>query len=235
MSGSGPLWLADFFATAMIVVAVYSAAHLTVARYWSRRTHVDVDLMHIAMGVAMAGMLVSSLNPIPSGVWEVVFAALGAWFVGRCYSFIAKRGVTGRDQDHIHHLSHYTTHLVMSMAMLYMYLAAVSPAAAAKDASMAITMAMPTGINADFVGLPLFFLLVLLASGVWELDGVQRFAEARSMQAALVPALVGTGPSAVGSLADANDKQAGWLTPGLESGAHIAMCITMSYMLILML
>jgi hypothetical protein len=33
------------------------------------------------MGTAMVGMLVSDLDGVPRGAWEVVFAALVAWFV----------------------------------------------------------------------------------------------------------------------------------------------------------
>ena len=133
--------------------------------------------MHIAMGVAMAGMLVADLNPLRSAVWEVVFVVLGVWFVWRCYTFVAQRGVTGRDEDHVHHLSHYATHLVMAMAMLYMYFAATTPGHGSTSTAMAMTA---TGTTTDFVGLPLLFLFVLLASGVWELDGAERFAQNRA-------------------------------------------------------
>ena len=115
---TGPTSLADIFAAVMIIVATYSAGRLVASRLWSRPTHADVDVMHVLMGVAMAGMLVAALNPIPSVVWEVVFSGLAAWFLWRCYAFVAEHGVAGRDEDHVHHLSHYVTHVVMAFAML---------------------------------------------------------------------------------------------------------------------
>ncbi len=85
---TNPGWLNDIFAAVMIAVAAYSAGRLVAARRWSRPTHRDVEVSHILMGTAMAGMLVSDLNPLPVGVWEVVFSVLAAWFVWRCYQFV---------------------------------------------------------------------------------------------------------------------------------------------------
>ncbi|HUD16862.1 MAG TPA: DUF5134 domain-containing protein [Acidimicrobiales bacterium] len=215
---SGPDWLDDCFAAVMVVVAIYSAGRLVASRGWSRPTHADVDVAHVLMGVGMAGMLSSAINPVPRAVWEVVFTALVAWFVWRCYRFATRLGLEGQDPDHVHHLSHYLTHLVMAAAMLYMYLVAAAPSGPSRDAGMAMNGA--TGTTADFVGLPLLFLLVLLASGIWELDGIGRFSPALS-----------TGPVAsVGSIATRP-----WLAPRLEAGCHIAMCIAMAYMLVLIL
>ena len=215
---SGPDWLDDCFAAVMLVVAVYSAGRLVAARSWSRPSHADVDFAHVLMGVGMAGMLSSAINPVPAGVWEVVFTGLVGWFAWRCYRFVTRLGVEGQDPDHVHHFSHWLTHLVMAVAMLYMYLVAATPSGPSRDAGMAMNGA--TGTTADFVGLPLLFLAVLLASGVWELDGIGRFSPALS----------------TGSVAgDGSVATRRWLAPRLEAGCHIAMCITMAYMLVLIL
>src|ERR1700692_4652796 len=108
----------------MAVVAVYSACRPAAAGACARPTHVDIDISHVLMGTAMAGML-AGIYPVPIGAWEVVFAVLAAYFVLRCYRFIGEHGVEGEDEDHVHHLSHYLTHLVMAGSMLYMYSAAV--------------------------------------------------------------------------------------------------------------
>ena len=245
---SGPGWLNNSFAVVMVVVAVYSAGRLGAARAWSRPTHVDIDISHVLMGTAMAGMLTSGIDPVPSGAWEVVFAVLATYFVVRCFRFVGEHGVEGEDEDHVHHLSHYLTHLVMAGSMLYMYSAAVPAPAGTSGAGMA--MGAATGTTADFVLLPLGFLLVLLASGVWELDGIQRFSSGRRprdgsevARAALPPSLVvpeagamdGRG-TAVRALRRATDRSGTrWLAPRLEAICHIVMCITMGFMLILML
>ncbi len=240
---SGPGWLADLFAAVMIVVAGYSVGRLVAAWQWSRPTHFDVDVSHVLTGTAMTGMLVSALNPIPSGVWEIIFAVLAAWFVWRCSTFVTHHGVAGRDEDHVHHLSHYGTHLVMAVAMLYMYLAAATPAVG--SASSGMSMRGATGTTADFVGLPMLFLFVLLASGIWELDGIGRFSPLRGEPAEveqpltpaqpLGPVLVDAAPSITPPQTSGRDAGAPWLAPRLEAGCHIAMCITMAYMLVLML
>jgi len=245
---AGPGWLNNSFAAVMAVVAVYSAGRLAAARAWSRPTHVDIDISHVLMGTAMAGML-AGIYPVPTGAWEVVFSVLAAYFVFRCYRFIGEHGVEGEDEDHVHHLSHYLTHLVMAGSMLYMYSAAVP----GPDGSIRAGMAMgaATGTTADFALLPMGFLLVLFASGVWELDGIQRFSPGRrpGAEAELVLASArlpspmaepdgsidgpGTEARAPGRAMDRSGSR--WLAPRLEAGCHIAMCITMGFMLILML
>jgi len=250
---SGPTWLADFFAGVMVLVALYSASRLVASRRWSRPTHADTDLTHILMGVAMAGMLVSAINPIPSVVWECVFGVVAAFFIWRCGEFVARHGVGGRDEDHVHHLSHYVTHVVMALAMLYMYLAATP--SAGRTFSGGMLMGGASGTTADFLGFPLVFLFVLLGSAVWELDGAGRWAPARSQikQPELALGLAGAGslPAATSeNLASpamhARDEtrppiprpqlqSPEWLAPGLKATCHIAMCVTMGYMLIVML
>jgi len=250
---SGPAWLADFFAGVMIVVALYSASRLVASMLWSRPTHADTDLSHILMGVAMAGMLVSAINPIPSVVWECVFGAVAVFFTWRCGEFIARHGAGGRDEDHVHHLSHYVTHVVMALAMLYMYLAATPSAGGAVSGGMG--MGGASGTTADFVGFPLLFLFVLLGSAVWELDGAGRWAPAWSQTkrsgVALELAGAGSFPTTTSENVASSAMHARvatgqgihsphlqspeWLAPGLKATCHVAMCVTMGYMLIVML
>src|SRR2546430_1098763 len=77
---ASPAWLTAIFAAASLAVAVYCAGRLVVARRGHRATELDTDGAHVIMGVAMAGMLVSSLRTLPSAIWEVVFAAAAVWF-----------------------------------------------------------------------------------------------------------------------------------------------------------
>jgi Domain of unknown function (DUF5134) len=246
---SGPDWLDDSFAAVMLVVAGYSAARLVVARRSARPSHPDVDVAHVLMGVAMAGMLTASLNPVPTGFWELVFGGLGIWFVWRCVEFVRVHGVEGRDEDHVHHLSHYLTHLVMVGAMLYMYAVAIPGVGPSGGAGMAMSGA--TGTTADFVGLPLLFVTVLLASAIWELDGFGRLSQIGAGAVARLgsggaPAPEEAAPSGgdgrVSTAVTTAPVETGpgsetrpWLAPRLEAACHIAMCITMSYMLVLIL
>jgi hypothetical protein len=59
---TGPTWLSDGLAALMIATAVYCAGHLIASRLRHREAEHDVDLMHIAMGIAMAGMLMAAFD-----------------------------------------------------------------------------------------------------------------------------------------------------------------------------
>jgi hypothetical protein len=112
-----PDWLADIFAAIMLATAVYCAGRLVFARLRGRHVEHDTDLVHLLMGVAMAGMLVPDLNPLDGTVWKVVFAATTLWFAGRVA--LAWRG----DDRARLTLRHHVPHLVLSGAMLYTYVA----------------------------------------------------------------------------------------------------------------
>ncbi len=84
---TGPSWLADGFAGLMLLTAGYCAGRLVAARVQRRPAERDVDLVHVLMGVAMAGMLVPRIGLRPAGlrtgIWAVVFAAAAGWFAWR--------------------------------------------------------------------------------------------------------------------------------------------------------
>jgi len=237
---SNPQWLNDIFAAVMAAAALYSAGRLVAARIWSRPIHRDVDVAHVLMGTAMAGMLVSDLNPFPTGVWEVVFSLLATWFIWRCYQFLRGPNPSIGYHQHVHHrLSRRLIHLVMSLAMLYMYLAA-APAAVASGGSMA--MGAATGATANFVLLPLLFIAALFVSGIWEVDRIGHLSLANATRDHAAPAFAsmsGLPRTTAGNVAasDLRVTQEGppWIAPRLEGTAHIAMCVTMGYMLVLML
>ena len=111
----GPSWLAAALAAVMIATAIYCAGRLAAARLWQRPTEVDADVVHVAMGVAMAGMLLPGLSPLPGTVWEAVFAAAAAWFA---YQATRDRRRDGADSGW--RCSHPVPHLVESAAMVFM-------------------------------------------------------------------------------------------------------------------
>lgn len=120
----GPFWLAGLLAVIMIMImtAAYCASRLVIARAYRRPDERDVDLVHTVMGVAMAGMLVSWLNPLPDRVWAVMFGAATGWFGWRAWP--GRRGAaTGAGNGRLPH-GHHVPHLVMCGAMVYMLLAA---------------------------------------------------------------------------------------------------------------
>jgi hypothetical protein len=251
----GPSWLVDTLATIMLVTAAYCLGRLVAAKAWHRTTHFDVDVGHVAMGVAMAGMLVASLRTLPTGVWEAVFAGLSAWFVVQIVRFVSRWGLRGWDDDHLHHASHYVTHLAMAMAMLYMFLdPAMARMTLGGTTGMTAMGSGPSGATAS--GLPLVFVFVLLVAAVWYADGLTRFVRQTATAGAALAAPIdaervepqivilaasrnGVTEVAVrrrvargGEVLSCTDGR--WLAPRLEIATHIAMCVTMSYMLILL-
>jgi hypothetical protein len=98
----------------MIVTALYCAGRLATARRRNRTIERDLDVMHVGMGVAMAGMLLPWLNPLAGGgwtlCWTVFFALAACWFGTKVLIAVADAGAVG------HHLAH----LLASGAMIYM-------------------------------------------------------------------------------------------------------------------
>ena len=259
----GPAAFVDALAAVMLATSAYCAARLVAARAWNRTTHYDVDVGHVLMGVAMAGMLVSSLRTLPVWVWEVVFAGVTAWFAVQVVRFPIRYGVRGWDDDHLHHASHYVTHLAMAAAMLYMFLVGTpSPV-------MSMGGSGGTSSGATESGLPLVLAFILLVAAVWYADSLTRFT--RGSRGGLRPAVNGADAGVLRSVAVGHlDRDAAesaprldveltvevagpassgnghgwgevlcsqderWLAPRLEIATHIAMCVAMGYMLILM-
>ena len=92
-----PNWLLDLFAALMIAVSVYFAGRLVVACTSHRKVHVEVNVTEMVMGVAMAGMFRPSLNLLPNGPWEGVFAGFALWFIVQNVRFVSQHGFAGGD------------------------------------------------------------------------------------------------------------------------------------------
>ena len=85
-----PAWILDIFAALMLVVAAVSAARLVAARPWvsggaAAGPAADIDVAHLLMAIAMAGMLTASLTTLPNTAWEVIFGLMTAWFAWRVW------------------------------------------------------------------------------------------------------------------------------------------------------
>lgn len=80
---TGPAWLVALLAAAMVLIAAGAAARLALWRLRGRSAEPEADVLHVLMGVAMAGMLEPTLTPFPDVAWRVVFAVAAVWFAGR--------------------------------------------------------------------------------------------------------------------------------------------------------
>jgi Domain of unknown function (DUF5134) len=264
MHMGGPFWLADILAVLMLVIAGYCLGRLAVWRTRGRPTDVDVDVVHGAMGVGMAAMLVPSLSPVPDVTWAWVFAVAAAWLGWRIVTVYRQAGGARIAQ------AHYAPHLVMAVAMIYMGVAYSGPA---RNGSAGGGMVMGgSGAGAPFPLGALVLALFMFGYAVWLTDQLTGIATVRTWRAAPQLALAGAGvpiaaaggrpepapvvqaapvvraavaahAAAAGELAtadggalrpdDAADRKVP-LSPRLEAGCHIAMAVTMGYMLILM-
>ncbi|HEY5252585.1 MAG TPA: DUF5134 domain-containing protein [Acidimicrobiales bacterium] len=240
---SPPTWLVDSLAGLMLATSGYCVARLVAARAWKRTINRDTNIAHTADAVAMAGMLVGALKTLPDGVWEIVFAFFTLWFAARAARAFHRHGFGGFDGGHEHLVSHYLSHFTMAGAMLSMFVQA-GPSTA--GSSSGVMSAMGGGGTSNLSELTLLMVIILFGSAVWHADSLTIYTTARR-------ALVGAGAPLANGWPDSSaggahispsfdavhrgPETSGTprLAPRLETACHIALCITMGYMLILLL
>ena len=254
-----PGWILDIFAAIMLVVAAVSAARLVAARPWQPGAVVtDTDISHLLMGIAMAGMLTASLTTLPNGAWVAVFAVLTAWFgyrVVRDYRASGARALA---------VGHCAPHLVHSAAMVYMFSAITAPAASSAGMggmSGMSTLHVPTlafVFALILIGYTVWDLDQLsgLRAGLTVAVAGQASPALMVAQAGAVGTEIGAGAAAgpgadglaAGPSAGSGEAGSGGTTargrsgamlvldsPGTVVGCRIAMGVTMSLMLIIMI
>jgi Domain of unknown function (DUF5134) len=258
-----PSWILDIFAAIMLLVAVVSAARLAAARPWrtgrQRAALTDIDLAHLLMAIAMAGMLVASLQTLPTGVWEAVFAVMTAWFAYRVVRDAQLSGVRALAGGHC------APHLIHAGAMLYMFLALSAPAAHGSGGMSGMGGGMSGMGTLELPFLAFLFALTLIGYSIWDLDqlsgpGTSGHYSLVLARASAGPVLAGVrapaGPGATAVLtqpasastvtetietalqvppASAPADGTGVLAPWVATGCRIAMGITMAFMLVIMI
>jgi hypothetical protein len=262
-----PAWILDIFAAIMLVVAAVSAVRLVAARPWQqgaqRAALADIDVAHLLMAIAMAGMLVASLQTLSNGAWAVIFAVMTAWFgyrVGRDVQVSSFRALAG---------GHCAPHLIHAAAMLYMFLALTAPAAHGSGMS-GMGGAAGTMGTLSVPLLAFIFALSLIGYSIWDLDqlsgpgasghyslAVVRAAPSRAVLAGVgapagarpgAPAVsefvggqtaraVAAGPTMTGQVLPAGAcgpaSGTGFLAPWVATSCRIAMGVTMALMLLI--
>jgi hypothetical protein len=250
---STPAWILDIFAALMLVVAAVSAARLAVLRPWrlGRAAVVaDIDVAHLLMAIAMAGMLAAGLSTLPDHAWAVVFGMLTAWFACQVTRDARREGIRALAAGHC------APHLVHAAAMLYMFLALT--AHAARSASGVAGMGGSAMQTLSLPFLALLFALVLIGYSVWDLDQLSGPGAGPHYSLAIprpVPAavLVGVAAGSDGGVTTivrpgVADQAASRtaipasltgaspvLAPWVATGCRIAMGVTMAFMLIIMI
>ncbi len=221
---STPSWLYYLFGVLMLAVAAYCLVMTGLSLATSRPAGRDVDISHVFMGVAMAGMFVTRWAFGPSGVWVLIFSILLVWFVVRTIQSLLRYGL---------HLPHTLIHAVMSFSMLLMYWFPAGSTAA--TGAMAMSSAGPKLDS----GLAFVLAFTLLASAVFTLASPVKGASHFGTHApayAMVGAR-GSGTHGVNEEGDATPTVAleeFVATPWLVDASHVTMCLGMAFMLILM-
>jgi hypothetical protein len=204
------------FGVMMLAVAAYGLVLLATLAAERRSIGRDVEISHVAMGVAMAGMFVPAWSFGPSVLWELIFVALLVWFAARSVQSVRAWGL---------HVPHTAVHAVMSFAMLLMYWfpSGSSPRAMSMTASAAGGRIDP--------GLSFLIAFVLFGSAVFTVaspnKGASHFGTHGGAQA-FVPAsdTPATVASRLASIV---------ATPSLVDASHVVMSTAMGLMLILMI
>jgi hypothetical protein len=256
-----PAWILDIFAALMLVVAAVSAARLVAARPWVRGGAAagpagpDVDVAHLLMAIAMAGMLTASLTTLPNTAWDVIFALMTAWFAWRVWRDSRANGVRALAGGHC------APHLVHSAAMLYMFTALATPTGGGSGMAGMGASGGPAMQTLAYPTLAFVFALILVGYSAWDLDQLsgRRYVLAGAgvpLAQAHVPAMAvaepagialtgatGTGDAAAasgesavgGSRGSGPGVRALLLSPGTTVGCRIVMGITMAFMLAIMI
>lgn len=217
-----PAWIPGAFAALMLAVAAVSAARLIAVRPWQRGpVATGIDLAHLFMGIAMAGMLKPGLTTLPGGEWDVIFGLLAGWFAYLVMLDARENGLRALA------VRHCAPHLVHSAAMLYMFGFLTAPAAGMGGASGAAMHSLRYPVLA-FV-----FALILAGYTVWDLDQLS----SGNYRLASVPggAAVVAFSGAHGMPRTGTAVRVFPLSAGTTIGCRIAMGVTMIFMLLIMI
>jgi hypothetical protein len=220
-----PSWLYYIFGLGMLAIAAYGVVLLVLSVTGRHHPGRDVDIAHIFMGISMAGMFVTKWSSGPNALWELIFASLMVWFVVRSLQSIQRFGL---------HKPHEAIHATMSFAMLLMYWYPMGSTTGA----VAMSMSMSPGAQKLDPGLGLALVMIFLASAVFTLASPVKGASHHGTHAFAYATIGADGREEARTIASRNGSsplEAAFTTPWLEDASHIAMCVAMAFMLVLML
>ena len=225
-----PMWLTQSFALLMLVVAGYCVLRIAVSLFIKEPSGWDVDLAHALMGVSMAGMFEPSVAFGSALFWRVIFSILTLWFLARSLQAMRDYGA---------HLSHFVIHALMSFVMVLMYWFPQSMEAAGRGSAMASSMG--SAARRPDAGLLVLLAVTLLASAVRSMGSARRGISHYGTHMP-IPAIAAhhdgcrCSDCGGGSVEDRElvRLEAVVMSPALGDATHVIMCISMAFMLIVM-
>ena len=128
---NAPNWLTALVSTLMIFVAGYSAWRLAISKAWGRATDYESDILHLAVGVAAAGLIAKWAHTLPRSVWTVLFIAGGTYFAARTYRNWSDRAARPK----------LLAQTACCAILVYMFLAGVAPTTLSGSTAGEYTMA----------------------------------------------------------------------------------------------
>jgi hypothetical protein len=151
---NAPSFLPVVLSLLMLAAAVYSLWRLAVARVLERSVDIEADVLHLAAGLAAAGLISSWARTLPRDLWAGLFAAGAVYFGYRAWQVwderrtrlvpAARAGVCG--------------------VLVYAFLAGVAPSTLHGSTAGQYTMAgMPGMIKDQTVALPALGLILVVA------------------------------------------------------------------------
>jgi hypothetical protein len=157
---NAPSWLSTLLSVLMLALACYSLWRLLVARAWNRAVDQEVDVLHLAAGIAAAGIVSSWARTLPRPVWTVLFAAAGVYFLVR----VARVWADGGERRRL------LGALACCAVLVYMFTASVAPSTLHGSTAGQVTMAGMPGMILDqterFPALGLVFVVGLAFAAV---------------------------------------------------------------------
>lgn len=136
---NAPAWLTALVSALMIFVAAYSAWRLAISRVWDRATDHEADILHLAIGIAAAGLVADWAHTLPRSVWTTLFALGGIYFAIRTFRAWADGSVRAK----------LLAHTACCAIVVYMFLAGVAPTTINGSTAGQYTMAGMDGMILD--------------------------------------------------------------------------------------
>jgi hypothetical protein len=226
---STPSWLYYLFGGLMLAVAAYCSTLLILGAITNRPAGRDVEISHLFMGVAMAGMFVGEWSFGRSAVWEIIFSLLMIWFLVASVQSVQRYGL---------HLPHALIHALMNFSMLLMYW---FPMGASLSGSMSMSMSVSPASTSGKLDPGLAFVLafILCASAIFTLASPVK---GRTHFGSHAPAYAMSASAGLQARSGTSDEEATPVValeevvaaPWLVDVSHVVMCVGMAFMLILM-
>jgi hypothetical protein len=223
--------LSDILAALMLAVALYCVGRLVFSFGSRRTTDRDADLVHVVMGVSMAGMLAPSLAAGPTGLWVLAFCASTGWFGWRVV-----RDAEG-DRAAAQPLGQHVPHLLMSGAMVYMLVVVAwsgSTGLSHRVSMAGMSMSMGGSGAARWPLLTVALAVLLLGDGALTFGRNLRQVPAPLVHASMVPE--GAVPSSVAlEVRPTVTSGSSVLAPRSVMVCQLVMSLVMGYMLVSLL